>query len=317
MRTLGSTRKQTKRASADASDRRTTQGLRVLLPALALASFSVLSWNMLNFLIVSYCQWAAAHGFPIAFNAGSVLRTGPKSLHIWQWSTGSNLFESFAEDLLTDDRTWTYVRLALLYSYMWNAWMSFIGKSPVRMDFDQSRTGIDYTVGHQAGVPHLWTYFVLDQILPVSFAQHLFCTTLVLAPASRICRLRRMMLTRVAVAGCYATLLLVVPHTVRTSWFLPNLFALRILLFAPFWVDNVADGGMIMTARHRVSDIRRFNICLLILFSIYGLCSLLVTGKQCTELPKTPITNYAARALTHDMLLGLSGASVFAFAACN
>jgi len=187
VRTLGSTRKQTKRANAYACDRRTTQGLRVLLPALALASFSVTSWNMLNFLIVSYCQWAAAHSVPVAFNVGSLLRTGPKSLHIWQWSTGSNLFEWFAEDLLTDDKTWTYVRLALLYSYVWNVWMSFIGKSPMKMDLDLSRTGTDCTVGHQAGVPRLWTYFVLDQILPVSFAQHLFCTTLVLAPASHIC----------------------------------------------------------------------------------------------------------------------------------
>jgi len=124
-----------------------------------------------------------------------------------------------------------------------------------------------------------------------------------------------MMLTRAAVTGCYVALLLVVPHTVRISWFLPNLFALRILVFAPFWVDNVADGGMVTTARHHVSDIWRFNTCLLILFSICGLCSLFVAGKQFTELPKAPTTNYAARALIHDKSLGLSGASVFAFAA--
>lgn len=126
-----SARKETKRATADDSGRRARQGLRVLFPALALASFSILSWNMLDFLIASYSEWAKAHDVPITFNAGSFVRIRLQTLHIWQWSMGSNLFESFAEDLLRDDKTWTYVRLALLYSYVWNVWMSFIGTSPI------------------------------------------------------------------------------------------------------------------------------------------------------------------------------------------
>jgi len=126
-----SARKETRRATADVSGRKARQGLRVLFPALALASFSVLSWNMLNFLVVSYSEWARAHDVPVTLSAGTFLRVRPQSLHVWQWSTASNLFESFAEDLLKDDKTWTFVRLALLYSYVWNVWMSFIGTSPI------------------------------------------------------------------------------------------------------------------------------------------------------------------------------------------
>lgn len=122
-------RKETRRATANDSGRKVRQGLRMLFPALALVSFSVLSWNMLSFLIVSYSEWAKAQDVPITLSASTFLRVRSQSLHIWQWSTGSNLFESFAEDLLKDDKTWTYVRLALLYSYVWNVWMSSIGTS--------------------------------------------------------------------------------------------------------------------------------------------------------------------------------------------
>jgi len=181
--------------------------------------------------------------------------------------------------------------------------------------FPPAKKVTDHAVGRQAGVPHLWTYFVLDQILPVSFAQNLFGTALVLAPASHGHQLRPMVLTRVAVTGCYAILLLVVPYTVHTSWFLPSLFALRTLLFAPFLVDKTADTGTVIPLRQHTSDIRTLKMCLLMLFTFCGLCSLLVAREQSFVLPKASVPNYAASALTDDMVLGLSSATVFAFAA--
>lgn len=140
---------------------------------------------------------------------------------------------------------------------------------------------------------------------------------LVLAPASHGHQLRPMMLTRVAVTGCYATLLLVVPYTVHTSWFLPSLFALRTVLFAPFLVDKIADTGTVIPGRRHISDIRTFNICLLTLFSICGLCSLLVAREQSSGLPKASISNYAASALTDDMVLGLGSVVVFLSLHCH
>lgn len=133
--TQGSNRRQLSSANKNGRSATTNgggmlHGLRKLFPALALASFCVLSWNMFNFLIASYAAWTELHDVPIQ---ASVAEIRPYLLHIWQWSTSSNLFQSFAEDLLKDEGTWVYVRLGLLYSYVWNVWMSFIGMLSVQL----------------------------------------------------------------------------------------------------------------------------------------------------------------------------------------
>lgn len=107
--------------------------VRIIYPVLALASFSVLSWNMLNFLIVSYSAWAKTHGVQQTVAVADLAHPHRYFLYIWQWSTESNLFQTFAEDLLASQSTWNHVRIALLYSYLWNLWMSFIGMSPTSL----------------------------------------------------------------------------------------------------------------------------------------------------------------------------------------
>jgi len=123
-KSLKNTRKETKRV-----DLHGRKGGRIIFPALAFISFSALSWNMVNFLVASYSQWAKAYDAPVTFQVAKHAHTRQHCHYIWQWSIQSNLFESFAEDLLRDNETWRYVRLALLYSYVWNVWMSFIGMS--------------------------------------------------------------------------------------------------------------------------------------------------------------------------------------------
>jgi hypothetical protein len=121
---LENTRKETKRA-----DSHGRKGGRIIFPALAFISFGVLSWNMVNFLVASYSQWAKVYEAPNAFQMAKHTQIRQYSHYIWQWSIQSNLFESFAEDLLRDNETWRHVRMALLYTYAWNVWMSFIGTS--------------------------------------------------------------------------------------------------------------------------------------------------------------------------------------------
>jgi len=111
-------------------------------------------------------------------------------------------------------------------------------------------------------------------------------------------------------AACYAFLLLVVPRTVQTVWFLPTLFALRIILFAPFLVDTFADAGAEVGASYHMLQVRRFNTCCLVLLSICGLSSLLVTMEHSSGPRKAFKSNYAARTLTEDLWLGCSSALV-------
>ncbi|MBA7493000.1 hypothetical protein ES702_03555 [subsurface metagenome] len=97
--------------------------------ALSLASFAVLSWNMLNFLVISYLEWSAKHqvSTPVGLHGLTLLKQ--RIQYVWLWATGSDLFQTFAEDLISDPARWKVVRVALIYSYSWNSWMSTLGES--------------------------------------------------------------------------------------------------------------------------------------------------------------------------------------------
>jgi hypothetical protein len=100
--------------------------------------------------------------------------------------------------------------------------------------------------GTRREIPHLFAYFLLDQILPVSFAQNLFllrmifreeeeedqeegqpiptAPTLYPAAVSLQCE----------VALTYLGVVAAAPFSVATRYFFPVLFATRILFFAPY-----------------------------------------------------------------------------------
>lgn len=102
--------------------------LRILFPVAASISFAVLSWNMLNFLVVSYIDWWHNEKAPSVGHLTSISGFRQQLWSIWVWATHSSLFQTFAEDLLLNSGIRRNTRLALLYSYGWNLWMSMNGK---------------------------------------------------------------------------------------------------------------------------------------------------------------------------------------------
>lgn len=101
---------------------------RILFPVAASISFTVLSWNMLHFLVVCYQAWTTGHGIPLFYRLRTVADLYYQSKQVWAWATDSTLFQTFAEDLLSSPGTWKRVRLSLLYSYGCNLWMSMLGE---------------------------------------------------------------------------------------------------------------------------------------------------------------------------------------------
>ena len=120
------------RKSSRKRDAKISRGVRrTIVPLCALTafiSFSVLSWNMLLFLVESYKTWAARRSLPLIVPRYDALGIRTQAWFIWSWATDSSLFQQFAEDLLLDPATWENARVALLYSYAWNLWMSMAGK---------------------------------------------------------------------------------------------------------------------------------------------------------------------------------------------
>lgn len=92
--------------------------------------------------------------------------------------------------------------------------------------------------GTKRGVPRLWAYFLLDQILPVSFTQNLFCLALLLTPTLKAEKKLYATNTLLQVASILAYFACVsqAPEAIASPWFFPILFATRILLFAPYLI---------------------------------------------------------------------------------
>ena len=113
------------------TDSESTAKLQKLV-ALAVLSFSVLSYHMLRFLIFSYGQWANTNkiALPEALRSIYGIRAYLDDLHIWSWATSSTLFQDFAEVICNDPQRWLWTQSVLLYSYAWNTYMAIKGMVP-------------------------------------------------------------------------------------------------------------------------------------------------------------------------------------------
>ena len=101
---------------------------------LSVLSFSVLSYNMLFFLIVSYTTWAHYRHLPLpdgligregalyAVMRGVVGQGGTK-VEIWEWLTTSTLFQEFAMVLCDDWARYTWTCMALVGTMGVGIWM--------------------------------------------------------------------------------------------------------------------------------------------------------------------------------------------------
>jgi len=124
-----------------------------LFCGLGLVSFATLSTNMLNVLIQSFNEWSSGR---------DPIQLANLPLAIWQWSITSSLFRDFGEAIVGDSARFFWVQSALLATL---SVFNYMG-----------------TEGRQRGIPQLWSFFCLSQILPISFAQNLFYVALLLSP---------------------------------------------------------------------------------------------------------------------------------------
>lgn len=177
------------------------------------------------------------------------------------------------------------------------------------------RKELTIVTGHQQAVPHLWKYFVLNQILPMSFTQGLFCTAMTV---SRLkikprCAQRSLRQTRITALLCYVSVLFYVPRTIGTNLFFPTLFTMRALLFAPFLIDLSAyRASGVLGTFHTDLELRRTNVLSLTVLAIYGLFCLLRLEGQSLRTDTTNHNNYAAAALVNDMIIGIIATTLYA-----
>ena len=158
-------------------------------------------------------------------------------------------------------------------------------------------------------------YFVLDQILPVSFTQNLFLTATTLAPESQttVRSLRPFLLLRIAALACYVLLLYIMPATLLTNWFVFVLFTVRMLLFAPYLIDLVACVRRSNESNNE-NQIWMINRWCLIALAAFGVLSVLKEPAVNQSYQEKPHMNYAAAALSNDLSIGIASGLLYACA---
>jgi hypothetical protein len=175
-----------------------------LFSGLALVSFATLSTNMLNVLIQSFNTWSVDRSPEELANL---------PLSIWQWSITSSLFSDFGDAIVGDSARFFWVQSALLATLSIFYYMG--------------------SEGRQRGVPQLWSFFCLSQILPISFAQNLFYVALLLSPDTEG-QLHFNKSRAVMSAGAYCLCLACAQMYTGTDKLILIILAARALLMAPF-----------------------------------------------------------------------------------
>jgi len=133
-------------------------GLYAYIGAASL-SFAVLSFTMLSFLVASYQEWCHDRNV-----IASTLSTFDFISSVWHWTISSTLFLDFARSLCSTQAGYYWIMQALLGTMITNITMS--------------------SAGQRYAVPNLQYYFLIGQILPISFAANLFCIATVIAASS-------------------------------------------------------------------------------------------------------------------------------------
>jgi len=196
---------------------------KVTFVILATVSFICLSYNMVHVLIHSYLEWETVHKpvIPLRFTTtSSSLSPLEIARRLWHWSTTSTLFQDFGQAIIADKAGWAWSHAALTLTNVQMMTMSF--------------------EGHLFAVPRLWIFFVLAEILPISFTQNLF--HLVCLPRAMARRNRRMngswirMLPFFAYTYAYKVCLDYAPQS--GSRLMTVILAARLLLILPLLLPS-------------------------------------------------------------------------------
>ena len=98
-----------------------------IFSTLSVLSFSVLSYHMINFLLVSYKAWAVSRNdFTVEINSLEDVLT-----EIWAWLKDSTLFQDFAHTICDTSARYVWTVQALLMTMGWSLYASSEGTNPL------------------------------------------------------------------------------------------------------------------------------------------------------------------------------------------
>lgn len=201
-----------------------------LYAAQSAISFGFLSVNMLLVLIRSYQSWSLHHDIPLP---GFTSLMSGRDLHLWHWAKTSTLFQDFARDLCADVFQFWWTQSALLLSLLFSVFMAIEGK----LLKEALPAFLNMFSGSKRQIGNLLYYFILEQILPLSFTQNLFFVAVLLHPlddrhaGTTLWTSSPFIMVSTSLV-VFTYLLWTIQNSLEVS--VPLIFATRLLLFLPY-----------------------------------------------------------------------------------
>jgi hypothetical protein len=258
-----------------------------LFSGLALVSFATLSTNMLNVLMQSFNEWSAGRDHVQLSNL---------PLEIWQWSITSSLFRDFGEAIVGDSARFFWVQSALLATL---SVFNYMG-----------------TEGRQHGIPQLWSFFCLSQILPISFAQNLFYIALLLSPQTEG-QLHFNKSRAVMASGVYCLCLACAQMYAGTDKLVLIILAARAVLMAPLFLKadhfaTIVTSEKVPIDRATGDELQRIVLKTSIIMTGMKVYQAMEEGFSPLSIPSAIFSHPAVASLGCDFIL-----SALSFAAWN
>ncbi|KAL9096378.1 MAG: hypothetical protein Q9165_001375 [Trypethelium subeluteriae] len=285
----------------------------LLFASLAALSFAVLAFHMLSFLLGSYAAWCGAN----AVSRGFALRE--LMPRMWAWMTESTLFTTFARDLVgasvgvgtgvgwqeeedwwvetrreQKPQTWVWTGMVVAGMMVGGQWMARKGRG--------------------RGVPHLWAYFALGQILPISFTLNLFFITLLCLPKTEARKVEKdreigstgssspfATLGAYGIGALFLVVLFYLSNLQASRWFMELFLVMRLLLFAPYLIHTVAGNG---SWEFPLDPVWELMGGLFLGLWVVILKLVVIDGQNAVDVVAAARNNPAVRAYVDDMLIG-------------
>jgi hypothetical protein len=160
-------------------------------------------------------------------------------------------------------------------------------------------------------IPHLWQYFVLNQILPISFTQNLFCVALLLTQQESIDEklLSSKRIVQRLTVSAYILSLLAVPRTLGSGVFFIALFCTRAILLSPYFLlePAIPRGGKVGSGKGSKTFFSETFLAVSLAALLHGF----QTWKAGPSAFKALHENSAVATLGYDYLIALASLTVF------
>lgn len=186
----------------------------------------------------------------------------------------------------------------------------------IRLHIDHRETGVRH------GIPRLWAYFLLDQVLPVSFTQNLFLLAILLTRGVRCDHNTTPTSTsqHIAVGIAFLGALGAIPSSTGAALFLPMILLIRTLLALPYLAlrppQRLSARSFTASSAYSRHKYVPFSVLIVGGCAVIAQVQLTIRATSLSAIAKALNDHPAARAMGWDFFIAGLSLGIWAFNKC-